>query len=332
MNRFFRTTLAGLVSLATFHVHNSFASPVCDFDGDGMSEFLVVNLTEKGTYDWTTFDPRTGRVRIVAQDLGTGSSKLIPGNWVTSGQAVAAIVDPVGPNPRDRATWTLKSLDYLDGVAVSKSLGRSGDIIILGGDYDGNSITDSLILKKTTGKLGLRVNYFLASYNGNNLGKERLYKALGAPFRDSNFFFSPDGHADYLAVLKRTSAGARVLRLKPFTDAPQSFNLGKLPRGARGPMPLKQGNGQPDYLLFYVIRSGQTQLLVKDLRGHDIYAGSVPGTDGVVVGDYFTDRGWEIGVLNGDGVTVVNPQTRGTRLVTRPSGALVSCVSNQVIQ
>lgn len=332
MNRFFRATLAGLLSLATCYAHDSYASSVCDFDGDGMSEFLLVNLTERGTYDWTTFDPRTGRVRIVAQDLGTASSKLIPGNWVTSDQAVAAIVDPVGPNPRDRATWTLKSLDYLDGVAVTKSLGRSGDIIILGGDYDGNGITDSLILKKTTGMLGLRVNYFLASYNGNNLGKERLYKALGAPFRDSNFFFSPDGHADYLAVLKRNPKNARGLQLKPFTDSPQSFNVGRLPRGALGPVPLKQGNGQPDYLLFIVAKNGQTQLIVKDLRGREIYSGSAAGAEGVVVGDYFTDRGWEIGVPNGAGITVVNPTTRSTRFVTRPAGSLVSCVSNQVIQ
>lgn len=331
MNRFFFSTLLGVLSLTALHVSESHASPICDFDRDGMSELVVVNPNEKGTYDWSAYNPRSGRLQIVAQDLGTQSSKLIPGNWLTSGQAVAAIVDPVGSNPRDRAAWTLKSLDYLGGIAVSKNLGRSGDIIILGGDYDDNGITDSLILKKTTGMLGLRVNYFLASYNGNNLGKERLYKALGAPFRDSNFFVSPDGRADYLAVLKRNPRGAQVLRLKPFTDTPRAFNIGKLPSGTRGPLPIKQGAGRPDYLLFYGTRNGQTHLLVKNLAGRDLYTASVPGADGVIVGDYFNDQGWEIGVQSGDAITVVNPRTRSSRLVLRPSGLLVSCVSNQTI-
>lgn len=332
MNRFFSCALLCVLSLAALPVSKSHATPICDFDGDGMSEFVVVNTNQQGTYDWSTYNPRSGSVRIVAQDLGSPSSKLIPGNWVNSGQAVAAVVDPVGPGPLDRASWTLKSLDYLGGVAVSKSLGRSGDIIILGGDYDGNGITDSLILKKTTGMLGLRVNYFLASYNGNNLGKERLYKALGAPFRDNNFYFSPDGRADYLAVLKRDSRGAHVLRLKPFTDTPRAFNLGKLPSGARGPLPLKQAEGQPDQLLFYAIRNGQTHLVVKTLAGRDVYNATISGTEGVVVGDYFADYGWEIGVQSGDSVTVVNPRTKSSRLVLRPSGIMVSCVSNQRIQ
>jgi len=332
MNRFFGSTLIGVLSLSALHATESRAAPICDFDGDGKSELVVVNANEKGTYDWSAYNPRSGRVRIVAQDLGTQSSKLIPGNWVTSGQAVAAVVDPVGPGPLERATWTLKSLDYLDGVAVSKSLGRSGDLIINGGDYDGNGITDSLILKRTTGMLGLRVNYFLASYNGNNLGKERLYKALGAPFRDSNFFFSPDGGADYLAVLRRNPRGARVLLLKPFTDAPRAFNLGTLPSGARGPLPLKRGESQPDYLLFYAIRNGQTKLVVKNLAGRDVYTAMIAGSDGVFVGDYFDDRGWEIGVQSGEAATIVNPQTKESRLVLRPSGLLVSCISNQTIQ
>ncbi len=180
--------------------------------------------------------------------------------------------------------------------------------------------------------LGLRVNYFLASYNGNNLGKERLYKALGAPFRDNNFFFSPNGGADYLAVLKRSPRGSQVLRLKPFTDTPQAFNIGKLPSGARGPLPIKQGGGRPDQLLFYSMRNGQTHLVVRNLTGRDLYTATVAGADGVIVGDYFDDQGWEIGVQSGDAITVVNPHTKSSRLVLRPSGLLVSCVSNQTIR
>ncbi len=332
MNRFCTSILTALFFMTAIGATASHAAQVCDFDGDGLSELLVLNLTDKGTYDWSAFDPRSGRTRIVAHDLGNPSSKPIPGNWVTSDQAVPAIVEPVGPNRLDRATWTLKSVDYLGELAISKSLGRPGDIIILGGEYDGNGITDSLILKKTTGMLGLRVNYFLSSYNGNNLGKERLYKALGAPFRDTNFFFSPDGYADYLAVLRRSPRNARVLRLRPFTDTPQAFSVGALPSGARGPLPLKQGRGAPDHLVFFTFRRGQTRLIVKDLSGREVYTATVPGTDGVFVGDYFQDRGWEIGVQSGEAVTLINPQTKSSHVVLRPSGKLVSCVSSQTIQ
>lgn len=155
---------------------------------------------------------------------GGPSSRLIPGSWFESGKAVPAIVSPVILGVNGRAIWAARSLDYAGGTGLTRLLGRPGDMIIQGGDYDGNGITDSLILKRTTGKLGLRVSYFLSTYNGNNLGKERLYKALGSPFKDANFFFSPDGINDYLAVLQRRSVQSyAVLQLKPFTDTPQFF-------------------------------------------------------------------------------------------------------------
>lgn len=329
-----RSQFFGVISVVLLHLAfplRSDASEVCDFDGDGMSEFVIVNSNERGLYDWIAFNPRTGSVKAVAQDLGSNFSKLIPGNWTNQGRAVAAVVDPVGPNPLDRASWTIKSLDYLGGAAVTKQLGRPGDIIIQGGDYDGNGITDSLILKRTTGMLGLRVNYFLSSYNGNNLGKERLYKALGAPFKDTNFFFSPDGYSDYLAVFQRSRSGNRILRLKPFTDSPQATDVGVLPGGVAGPVALKQGAGRADLLAFYVARNGQTLVVVKNLSGREIIKTPVAGSDGVVVGDFLSDVGWEVAVQDGDSVTILNPVTHVSRTVLRPSGQMVSCVSNQMI-
>jgi hypothetical protein len=331
MRRLFSTSLFALVYFVCLQA-TALASTPCDFDGDGMSELVVVNLNDHGTYDWTAFNPRLLSSRIIAQSLGSPVLKLIPGNWIDRGKAIAAIVDPVGPRASDRATWTVKSIDYLGGVAVSKNLGRSGDIIIQGGDYDGNGITDSLILKRTTGMLGLRVNYFLSGYNGNNLGRERLYKALGSPFRDKNFFFSPDGRSDYLAVLQRRGAAYRVLLLKPFTDSPQVFDVGTLPGGAHVPWVMKQGPGRADLLAFSTVRGGETQIVVKSLAGREIYRSRAPGTDGVSVGDFLSDPGWEIGIENGETVTIINPLTRVSRSVTRPPGKMVRCISNQTIK
>jgi hypothetical protein len=326
-----RSLIASLVA-CLFLPLVSHATPICDFDGDGLSELVIVTVNPRGLYDWTAFNPRSNSARIVAQDLGTISSRMIPGNWVTPNRAVAAVVESVGADPLDRATWAMKSLDYLGGVQVLRRLGRSGDLIIQGGDYDGNGITDSLILKRTTGMLGLRVNYFLSSYNGDNLGKERLYKALGAPFRDLNFFFSPDGTTDYLAVLQRGRAGNRALQLKPFTDTPVAFNVGPLPGGVMAPVALKQGTGRPDLLAFYAIRSGQTLVVVKNLSGREIAKALLPGIDTIVLGDFINDAGWEFGVSSGESVTIFNPMTRATQTFRRPPGALVSCVSNQTIQ
>ena len=311
----------------------TFADPICDFDGDGRSDIAFVNTNRQGSYDWTAFDPRTGRNKAVLKNFGNASSKLIPGNWFESGRAVAAIVNPVTGGPNGRAIWMARSIDYAGGSALTRDLGRSGDIIIQGGDYDGNGITDSLVLKRTTGKLGLRVNYFLSSYNGNNLGKERLYKALGSPFKDPNFFFSPDGSSDYLAVLQRNSGRSNAaLQLKPFTDSPQAFSIGSLPGGSLGPLPLKQGSGKADLLVFYAKRGNKTQLTVKTLQGFTVYSGTIAGGGAVMVGDYFDDRGWEIAVQNGAAFTFINPKTNAEYVVGgAPSGRVVSCVSNQTI-
>ena len=259
---------------------------------------------------------------------------MIPGNWINSGEAVAAIVDPTTAVGTTRATWSIKTDDRYVGQTQSyvHNLGRKGDIIILGGDYDGNGITDSLILKQTTGKLGLRVNYFLTGYNGNNLGKERLYKALGAPFRDRNFFFSPDGTIDYLGVLRRSEGGASsILKLKPFSDSATSFSVGQLPPGAQGPLALKQGEGIPDLLAFFIKQGNNTQLTVKTQNGSNVSVKVIPGTGSVLVGDYLSDKGDELAVQGNTNITIFNPVTRHTVSVTPPSGQLISCVSNQFI-
>jgi hypothetical protein len=310
----------------------SFADTVCDFDGDGLSEIGLVNLNSQGSYDWTAFNPRTGQLRTVIDNFGDPSAKLIPGNWFQKGRAVAAIVNPVTADEKGRATWIGRSVDYLGGTSISRKLGRSGDIIIQGGDYNGNGITDSLILKKTTGKLGLRVDYFLSSYNGDKLGEERLYRALGSPFRDWNFFFSPDGVTDHLAVLRSVPGDNRaVLKLKPFTDTPQAFQLGAIPAGSRGPYPLKQDSGAPDLLAFYARRQNNTLLTVKSLSGATVYRRIVPGNGTVMVGDYLEYMGWEIAVEDGEAVTIINPQSGVSYRTLKPVGQVVSCVSNQSI-
>ena len=334
MNSRFKYLMVCLsLSLSSFLlVQPSFGDAICDFNGDGMSEIAFVNVNKQGTYDWSTFDPRTGKLTALINGFGGASSKLIPGNWFQSGRAVAAIVDPVTPGINGRAKWIAKSLDYAGGATVTRSLGRPGDIIIQGGDYDGNGITDSLILKRTTGKLGLRVNYFLSSYNGDNLGKERLYKALGAPFKDPNFFFSPDGQTDYLAVLKTGAGGYHsALQLKPFTDKPTSFGIGTLPGGSKGPLPLKQGPGKEDSLVFYAPRNGRIQLTVKSLQGATIYSKSLTGNGAVSVGDYLNERGWEIAVQSGKSFTIINPRTKSEHTIQGPDGQVVSCITNQII-
>lgn len=326
-------TIASFVALlALTSPMSALASPVCDFDGDGMSEVVLVKPGAKGSYDWSAFNPRTGTTKSVVNSFGNASSKLIPGNWFTSGEAVPAIINPVSGGPNGRAVWVATSLSYDGGRTQVRNLGRTGDLVIQGGDYDGNGIADSLILKRTTGKLGLRVNYFLSSYNGNNLGKERLYRALGSPFKDRNFFFSPDGTLDYLAVLRRgANGGATALQLKPFTDSPQVLNLGALPGGAQGPLPLKQGPRRPDLLAFYAARKGRTQVVVKTLQGVTVYSGTVDGAGSVSVGDYFDDPGWEIAVQNGATFTFLNPMTKASYVVRSGGGRAVSCISNQTI-
>jgi len=309
------------------------ASQLCDFDGDGLAEFPVVTVNEQGNYTWLALNPRTNMQRVVMTNFGNASTKLIPGNWFESGRAVAAVVFPItATSPLVRAIWSAASVDYLGGRSMARNLGRSGDLIIHGGDYDGNGITDSLILKQTTGKLGLRVNYFLSNYNGNNLGKERLYKSLGSPFRDGNFFFSPDGVQDYLAVLRRGNSVNTILQLKPFTDNPQAFKLSAIPGGSLDPLPLKQGSGKADLLLFYARRSDHTLVVVKTIQGTTVFSALVAGTGLVSVGDYLPGAGWEFAVQDGTEVTIINPHTKVNRRIQLPAGKLVSCISRQYIQ
>lgn len=327
--------IASLLVLYAASPNIALAESLCDFDGDGMSEFVVVNPDSNGNYDWQTFDPRSGSSSTLIKGFGNSSSKLIPGNWVDANRAIAAVVDPVSGGPTGRATWSVRSDDKYAGTSYSyaRSLGRPGDIIILGGDYDGNGITDSLILKRTTGKLGLRVNFFLSSYNADRLGKERLYKALGSPFVDKNFYFSRDGKTDYLGVIRKSRGGnSKILTLKPFTDTPHAISMGVLPSGAQGPIALRQRTGSPDLLVFYVRKNGATSLTIKNQSGRTLVSKKVSGNGAVSVGDYLADGGYEIAVQGKNTVEIYNPISNSDVTVTPPSGQLVSCVGNQTIQ
>lgn len=304
------------------------ADASCDFDGDGKSEIAIVNLGADGRYNWSAFHPATGNSTQIIQSFGTPNSKLIPGNWLESDEAIAAIVDPVDTNAGNRATWTVKYLDNGKLETYSKNLGRSGDIIINGGDYDGNGVTDSLILKQTTGKLGLRVNYFLSNYNGNNLGTERLYKALGTPFRDRNFFFSPDGNSDYLAVLRSGKRTSSILKLKPFTDTPSVIKIGSLPANIQGPIALKEGSGHPDLLVFYEVIKGQTHFIIKNNSGKTVIDKTTHAVGQVLVGDYLPDTGYELAIKTTNDFYLLNPITNKELFVAAPSGQVVSCVGN----
>jgi hypothetical protein len=331
---FMKRLIIGLFALAGLVPQMAFANPSCDFDGDGMSDFVVVNKGANGNYDWHIFNPRSGSSSTLINGFGNSSSRLIPGNWVDSNQAIAAVVNPVSGGPTGRATWVVKSDDRYSGESYSytRSLGRNGDIVILGGDYDGNGVTDSLILKRSTGKLGLRVNYFLSNYNGNNLGKERLYRELGRPFVDKNFFFSPDGNTDYLGVIKKSSGkSSSILMLKPFTDNPISLTMGILPAGVQGPLALKQGAGRPDLLAFYVQNKGGTLIIIKDQSGRTINNRQLSGKGAVLVGDYLTGRGYEIAVQGNGVIEIYNPLTKQEVSVTPPRGQLVSCAGNLTI-
>ena len=342
-----RSRFAVLSALASLGIFASTLTPSplalaagADYDGNGFSEIPVLVPSAGGRLEWKLFDPASGATTTFLQSFGRLGHGLIIANWLYPKVTSAGVLGKPNVHSSGRLVWTIRTnvVSKKRGGATTikehrKYLGRTGETIITGGDFDGDSIADAVVLaNRGTGmyKWGLRAKFFLASYNPG-LHVNRAYFDFGVFGRDIPFFLNPDGKSDWFAVLRQSGGTYNVLMTQPFTRETRSIEVGALADGTHPPVPLQQDDGS-DHLVFWAVSGNTTSIVVKNLQGRTVYATDIPIAGTVTVGNYGPGAGEEIAVSADGRFFIINPITGRVFETSGPVGIAADGVNINVIR
>lgn len=296
------------------------------YDGSKFSQIPVISPDASGNLNWNLLDPSKQKVSSFTTGLGRQGDQLIIANWLYKNVTSAGVVS--GPNPRsgDRMVWTIRTKVKKKGrkaefQTVTKYLGRAGDLVITGGDFDGDKFADALVVRNAGGnwKWGLRAEFFLKAYNPS-LHANRAYFDFGRVGADIPFYMNPKGKGDWFALLSPSGDGGYKVELEQaFSKARMTIPVGNVPDGSNAPIPIKQDDGK-DFMVFYKHSGSSTFLSVKNLSGSTVSEVSIPINGEITVGNYGPGPGQEVAVSSNGTFYIYNPITERLISMNGPSG------------
>lgn len=340
--RYLGCTFATLgVLLNTLTTVPSAAASGADYDGNGFSEIPILVPGGSGRLAWKLFDPASGATTTFLPSFGKLGDGLIIANWLYPKVTSAGVLSTPNAASKGRMVWTIRTnvISKKGRVTITaikqhqKFLGRPGETIVTGGDFDGDGISDAVVLaNRGTGfyKWGLRANFFLASYNPG-LNVNRAYFDFGSLGRDIPFYLNPDGKSDWFAVLRRSGSRYTILMTQPFTRETRTIDVGSLEDSSHPPIPLQQDDGS-DYLVFWSTSGRNTDLVVKKLDGKTVYTTSIPIAGTVTVGNYGPGSGEEIAVSAEGRFFTINPITARVVETAGPVGISADAININVLR
>ena len=304
-----------------------------DYDGNGFAEIPVISSASSDGLVWNLFDPISGRTSVFTSNLGRIGDSLILANWLYANVTSAGTLSRPSSTSGGRLVWTIRTAVVKNGAVRiqqhQKFLGRRGEIIITGGDFNGDGFSDALVLAHRGGGAytwGLRANFFLSSYN-SGLNQDRAYFPFGRLGQDKPFFFNPDGRSDWFAILScQADRECQVVAKQPFTQATKRIPIGAIGDPNRVPVPVAQDDGR-DLLAFVSEEGNKTQIVVKDLTGRTISSVTVPLRGTVTVGNYGPGPGEELCVSREGQFVIINPITGRRSILTGPDGIAADAIN-----
>lgn len=332
MRRVFRVLLV-IFSLSVVVPIGSACAIGADYDGNGFAEIPVISATTSGGLVWNLFDPASGQTSVFTSNLGKLGDSLILANWLYANVTSAGALSRPTSGSGGRLVWTIRTAVVKNGAARiqqhQKFLGRRGEIIITGGDFNGDGFGDALVLTNRGGgsyTWGLRANFFLSSYN-SGLSQDRAYFPFGRLGTDKPFFFNPDGRSDWFAILSCPGRSeCQVIAKQPFTQATKTIPVGVIADPNRVPVPVAQDDRRD--LLAFISESGdQTRIEVKNLKGATIHSFTVPMRGTVTVGNYGPGPGEELSISRDGRFAIINPITGRRSILTGPDGIAADSIN-----
>jgi hypothetical protein len=237
----------------------------------------------------------------VQVQFGTASDLPIPGYWISSSAPTLATV---------RVDQTAGALVWrvlrADGTTGERSLGKPGDYVVAGGDFNGDGIADAATMRIVNKRFRWSVvtSFFIdeqatvRSFTFGNLGGRIL-------------FLNPEGDGDKVAVFGTLQRGRPTLRTRDvLTGAIKRYGrfparLSREPRPRPFPVDISETD---DALGFAETKGTSTVISVFNIRGSRVAQQTVKASGAVVVGDFNADLpGDEIGIGAAPSIRFFNP-------------------------
>lgn len=303
-----------------------------DYDGNGFAEVPVITTSRSGEQTWTLFDPVSGKSAVFTRGFGHAGDRPILANWLYPKVTSAGTLSAPSASSGNRLVWTIRTAVRSGrGTQIKehrKFLGRKGEIIITGGDFQGDGFADALVLTNRGGgkyTWGLRGNFFVSSYNPG-LNQNRAYFRFGRLRSDKPFFLNPDGKRDWFAVLSCKRSSCVVRMTQPFSKEDRTIHVGTIADPSRVPVPIAQDDGT-DMLGFIAEDANSTTIEVKNLKGETVTTLHAPLSGDVTVGNYGPGPGEEVCVSSRGTFFIINPVTGRSVPLSGPDGQAADSIN-----
>lgn len=300
----------------------------CDVDSDGIDDPTAVETLADGSYTWRSIRSTDGAIEELS-NFGQAGDLPIPGNYLGSEvQSLYGFVDP-------QFFWTVRTPL---GDNSELNFGRSAISYLGSRDYNGDGVAD--LAKFLTRCNQLTRKCFRRRIDGNfAIVATDGVRAFMDPITATGRFggglsplFAMDANGDdtdeicYAEPIRRKPRDFRIrCRDVQASSIVSTKRIGKLfnvPRGLRVP-------GGVDTLALLKSMKKKSQTKIDFLFGDGSKkALTVDSVGTVLVGDYLGLGYDQIGIAEGESLTVLDPETEAVQIQAIPVGLAVDCSHN----
>lgn len=269
----------------------------------------------------------TGIKTVVSASFGSVGTPTFFGSYVSPEASHFGAIEASATS----ATWRL--IDRMGGAAGEIALGRSTDLFVAGGDFDGDGTLDPAVVESVGNTLRARIKP--GAFSGAP-GSEIVRSFGKKGDRALTFFANLDGTSDRIGVVRKRSGFPRakpryLLRLTaPVTGSKRTVVLAAVGELDAAPLPLRQIDGTDALVVQRKLIGATTGVRVTVLRKNGKKRAGVTfsGEGRIVVGDLDpSEPGEEVGFHSDTRLTIFNPASRVRRSVPIDARELVDPVT-----
>jgi hypothetical protein len=293
-----------------------------DFDGDGVSDVTTVFEGNGRELTWRARFSTTQQVTDIGV-LGTSGDLPVMASWLGSGTQIGVVAEK---RNSDALVWTILA----NGSRTERVFGKVGDLVVSGGDFNGDGIADAAVVRLINGRAVWQVL--------RNPFKDQSAETLSITFGqagDRAFFARVDGTAqDWIGVIRKGAGRNSQARMRnivtgetrTFTRLPAFATQGDRPR----PFPVRQP-GAPDLLAFHQVKGRSTAVRVFTQAGVEVGNVLFDGVTEGAIGEFNTDPGYELAFQAEGEAGAFNPQVGVVQQMAPIEGTLADTIAYKTV-